>query len=486
MVGSEIEAYVKRSYELADMCPNLSRPMRRRIELFIKGLPPRVKGLVTAANLNNLTQIVRLAHKIVDQEVESNSLPPRVSATATAATTATTPPLTANRNGTTLTKQPVSANLRKGQTTTTTTAVCEKVGHEAKDCRAPQPKQQQQQNQPYQRQQRQQPHQSQGFKKGCYQCGDEGHFKRDCPQLNQNANDNNRQNNNNAGNNNGNNGGNGARGRVFTIGAGDARNDGNVVTDLVGQVFDIDLLPVTLGSFDIVIGMDWLSKHQAEILCKEKIVRIPLPDGEPLLVQGHHSGAMVGIISAMQAQKSLRKGYPSILALVTDTPSGERKIEDLLVVCEFADVFPEELPGLPPHRQVEFQIELAPGAALIARAPYRLASGELQELSNQLQELLDRGFIRPNDGGRMLDVIKLVVLRKDVHEQKFSTPMNEVNPVMVRTHEGAGRSGPRIIGLCNEIKREGKTSETVRIITTLGNSGMEMGRDNNGSGDKAT
>ncbi|KAJ0887184.1 putative retrotransposon gag domain-containing protein [Helianthus annuus] len=91
MVGSEIEAYVKRSYELADLCPNLSRPMSRRIELFIKGLPPRVKGLATAANLNNLTQIVRLAHKIVDQEVESNSLLPRVSATTTTATTATTP-----------------------------------------------------------------------------------------------------------------------------------------------------------------------------------------------------------------------------------------------------------------------------------------------------------------------------------------------------------------------------------------------------------
>ncbi|KAJ0947240.1 putative DNA/RNA polymerase superfamily [Helianthus annuus] len=142
--------------------------------------------------------------------------------------------------------------------------------------------------------------------------------------------------------------------------------------------------------------MFWLSKHQAEILCKEKIVRIPIPEGEPLLVQGHRSGAMVGIISAMQAQKCLRKGYPSILALVTDTPSEERKIEDLPVVRESADVFPEELPGLPPHRQVEFQIDLAPGVAPIAHAPYRLAPGELQELSNQLQELLDRGFIRPS------------------------------------------------------------------------------------------
>ncbi|KAJ0873806.1 putative nucleotidyltransferase, Ribonuclease H [Helianthus annuus] len=142
--------------------------------------------------------------------------------------------------------------------------------------------------------------------------------------------------------------------------------------------------------------MDWLSKHQAEILCKEKVVRIPLPDGESLLVQGHRSGTMVGIISAMHAQKYLQKGYPAMLALVTNAQSEERKIEDLPVVREFADVFPEELPGLPPHRQVEFQVDLAPGAAPIARAPYRLAPGELQELSNQLQELLDRGFIRPS------------------------------------------------------------------------------------------
>ncbi|KAJ0491703.1 putative nucleotidyltransferase, Ribonuclease H [Helianthus annuus] len=505
MVGSEVEAYVKRSYELADMCPNLSRPMSRRIELFIKGLPPRVKSLVTAAHLNDLTQIVRLTHKIVDQEVESNSLPPRISATTAAAPTATAsandnkrkwsdydkassagqtqkrPDNNTNRN----ISQSSSVNQGQGSSQSQgsyagrkprcnkcgyhhfgpcgrTCNRCGKAGHEARDCRASQPKHQQQQNQQNQRQQGQPPQQNQGFRKGCYQCGDEGHFKRDCPQLNQNANDNNRPNDNNAGNNNnnnGNNGGNGARGRVFQLGAGDARNDGNVVTgtfpvnnriasvlfdsgadwsyvslefsqrlgitptplevkqvveladgktieasnvlfgfklDLVGQVFDIDLLPVTLGSFDIVVGMDWLSKHQAEILCKEKIVRIPLPDGETLLVQGHRSGTMVGIISAMHAQKYLQKGYPAMLALVTNAQSEERKLEDLPVVREFADVFPEELPGLPPHRQVEFQIDLAPGAAPIARAPYRLAPGELQELSNQLQELLDRGFIRPS------------------------------------------------------------------------------------------
>ncbi|KAJ0771840.1 putative nucleotidyltransferase, Ribonuclease H [Helianthus annuus] len=165
---------------------------------------------------------------------------------------------------------------------------------------------------------------------------------------------------------------------------------------LAGQTFSIDLIPIVLGSFNIVIGMDWLSQHRAEILCKEKIVRIPRTNGEPLVIHGDKSGAVVGIISFLKAQKCLRKGHTAILALVTDTSKKEKKIEDIPIVRDFPEVFPEELPGLPPHRQVEFQIELAPGAAPIARAPYRLAPSELEELSTQLQELLDKGFIRPS------------------------------------------------------------------------------------------
>ncbi|KAI3732508.1 hypothetical protein L1987_63713 [Smallanthus sonchifolius] len=81
----------------------------------------------------------------------------------------------------------------------------------------------------------------------------------------------------------------------------------------------------------------------------------------------------MGIISFMKAQKCLRKGHTAVLALVAEQPSEEKKIKDIPVVREFLEVFPEDLPGLTPHRQVEFQIDLAPGAAPIARAPYRLA-----------------------------------------------------------------------------------------------------------------
>ncbi|GJU74853.1 hypothetical protein Tco_1266258 [Tanacetum coccineum] len=73
-----------------------------------------------------------------------------------------------------------------------------------------------------------------------------------------------------------------------------------------------------------------------------------------------------------------------------------QRLEDVPIVREFPEVFPEDLPGLPPTRQVKFQIDLVHGAALVARAPYRLAPAKMQELSTQLQELSDRGFIRPS------------------------------------------------------------------------------------------
>ncbi|KAJ0442646.1 putative retrotransposon gag domain-containing protein [Helianthus annuus] len=204
MEGSEIEAFTKRSHELATLCPNLSRPPPRRIELYLKGLAPAVKGYVTAANLNNLPQIICLAYKITDQEVERGSLPPRVSATTSAAT-ATTPASDNKRKWNDTDKatsasqsqkkldnsnnrsfsQLSSINQGQGSNQSQGSYVgrkpkcnkcgyhhhgpcvrafhrSNKVGYMAKDCRAPHPKQPQQQNQQQnqQQQQRQQPHQN--------------------------------------------------------------------------------------------------------------------------------------------------------------------------------------------------------------------------------------------------------------------------------------------------------------------------------------
>ncbi|GJU55206.1 putative reverse transcriptase domain-containing protein [Tanacetum coccineum] len=167
--------------------------------------------------------------------------------------------------------------------------------------------------------------------------------------------------------------------------------------------FNINLMPVEMGSFDIIIGMDWLSKYSAVIDCAKKIVRIPWRN-KTLIIHGDGSNqgnvTRLNIISCTKTQKYMEKGFPIFLAHVTakevEGKSEMKRLEDVSIVQDFPEVFPEDLPGLPPTRQVEFQIDLVPGAAPVARAPYRLAPSEMKELSEQLKELSDKGFIRPS------------------------------------------------------------------------------------------
>ncbi|GJT43999.1 putative reverse transcriptase domain-containing protein [Tanacetum coccineum] len=265
-----------------------------------------------------------------------------------------------------------------------------------------------------------------------------GHFRKDCPKLrNQNRGN---KTGNKDGNKSGNQtGGNEATAKAYTIGGGGANPDSNVVTGrfllnnryaymlfdsgadrsfvsstfsalldvapstldtsyaveladrrileinivlrgctlgLLGHPFDIDLMPIELGSFDINIGMDWVAKYHAVIVCDEKVIHIPF--GDEVLIVGcdDYDGR--------------------ITSKKTEDQSKEKRLKDVSIVLEFPEVFPEDLHGLPPARQVEFQNDLVPGAAPVARASYRLALAKLQELSTQLQELSDRGFIRPS------------------------------------------------------------------------------------------
>ncbi|GJT90120.1 putative reverse transcriptase domain-containing protein [Tanacetum coccineum] len=313
---------------------------------------------------------------------------------------------------------------------------CNRFGHLGRDCRSP-------------------PNVNTGAnQRACFECGAQGHFKKDCPKL---------KNNNNRGNQAGNAK---AQAKVYAVGNAGANPDNNVVTgtfllnnryasilfdtgadrsfvstafssrivitptaldhdynveladgrivglntiirgctlNLLNHPFNIDLMPVELGSFDVIIGMDWLAKYHAVIVCAEKIVRIPFGD-EILIVRGDGSsnkhGTRLNIISCTKAQEYLTKGCHVFLANITATKdedkSKEKRLEDVPVVQEFPEVFPEDLPGIPPTRQVEFRIDLVPGATPVARAPYRLAPSEMKELAEQLQELTDKGFIRPS------------------------------------------------------------------------------------------
>ncbi|GJV91404.1 putative reverse transcriptase domain-containing protein [Tanacetum coccineum] len=167
--------------------------------------------------------------------------------------------------------------------------------------------------------------------------------------------------------------------------------------------FNIDLMPVPLGSFDAIVGMDWLTKYHGVIICDEKIVRVPY-GGEMLIFQGNRNNqkkeSRLDIISCTKTQEYLSKGCDVFLAHITtketEDKSEEKRLEDVPIVRDFPEVFPEDLSGIPPTRQVEFQIDLVPGAAPVARAPYRLAPSEMKELAKQLQELSDKGFIRPS------------------------------------------------------------------------------------------
>ncbi|GJV06625.1 putative reverse transcriptase domain-containing protein [Tanacetum coccineum] len=162
-------------------------------------------------------------------------------------------------------------------------------------------------------------------------------------------------------------------------------------------------MPVELGSFDVIIGMDWLRRCHAVIVCDEKLVQVPYGN-ETLTFCGNKSSngreSRLTVISCSKAQEYMAKGCQVFLAQISakkeEDKSEGKQIKDVPIVRDFPDVFPEDLPGLPPARPVEFQIDLIPGAAPVARAPYRLAPSEMKELSEQLQELSDKGFIRPS------------------------------------------------------------------------------------------
>nr|GEY83524.1 putative reverse transcriptase domain-containing protein [Tanacetum cinerariifolium] len=165
--------------------------------------------------------------------------------------------------------------------------------------------------------------------------------------------------------------------------------------------FNIDLMPIELGSFNVIIGMDWLTTYHAVIVCDEKIVRVPFGN-ETLIIRcdGSNNGTQLNIISCTKTRKYLLKGYPVFLANITTKTikdkSKEKRLENVPIVRDFFVVFPKDLLGLPPTRQVEFQIDLISGATPVARAPYRLAPSEMKELSDQLQELFEKVFIRPS------------------------------------------------------------------------------------------
>ncbi|XP_022031188.1 uncharacterized protein LOC110932138 [Helianthus annuus] len=209
----------------------------------------------------------------------------------------------------------------------------------------------------------------------CYKCYQPGHKKSKCPELVGKKDDKNTHTETPR-----------AKARSFQLTAMEAKTEPDVVSDLI---------PMSMGEFQVVVGMDWLSRHHAKVICFRKEIQLTSPSGKQVTIYGEKGGSPV-MCSILKAHKLMRRGCKAFMIYANEPNKEMPKMEEVPVVREYADVFPEDLPGIPPVREVEFGIELVPGAKLVAKAPYRLAPSELQELMSQIQELLDKGFIRPS------------------------------------------------------------------------------------------
>ena len=160
--------------------------------------------------------------------------------------------------------------------------------------------------------------------------------------------------------------------------------------------FLADLIVLGIHDFDIVLGMDWLSKHRATLDCYKKEVRLVCPEEPGVIFWGIRREIAPSVINAMTASKMLRNGCQGYLAFVVDRRQEGTRLEDIPIVKEFPNVFPDDISGLPPDRAIEFVIELIPGTKSISIPPYRMVPAELKELKAQLEEFLSKGFIRPS------------------------------------------------------------------------------------------
>ncbi|GJS93346.1 putative reverse transcriptase domain-containing protein [Tanacetum coccineum] len=424
--GTDLMTYNQQFQELALMCDRMFPEELAKVERYVGGLPDMIHGSVKASKPQSMQEAIEFATEMMDKKM--------LTAAEHKKPYGGTKPLC------------TKCNYHHDGSCTQKCTNCKKIGHSARDYKGRPAANNNNNNN-----QRTQGTNPRGIT--CFECGVQGHFRSDCPNM-KNGNQGNRTGNGNA------------VARAYVVGSAGRNPNANVITgtfllnnhyasilfdtgadrsfistafssliniipttldhgydveladgriiwvntlirgctlNFLNHPFNIDLIPVEMGSFDVIIGMDWLAKYHAVIVCDEKLVHVPF--GDKILIfhgdgsnNGHES--RLNIIPCTKTQKYLLKGYPVFLAHVTtkkaEDKSKEKRLDDVPIVQDFPEVFLEDLPGISPTRQVEFQIDLIPGAAPVARAPYRLAPSEMKELLDQLKELSDKGFIRPS------------------------------------------------------------------------------------------
>ncbi|GJX66947.1 putative reverse transcriptase domain-containing protein [Tanacetum coccineum] len=352
--GNDVPAYTERFQELTLICTKFVANETEKVDKYISGLPDNIYGNVKSARPKTLDETIELANDLMDQKlrtyVERQSDNKRKVDDSFR-----------NNHGE---RKPYGGSLPKctkfhlhhNGPCTQKCHKCNKVGHFARDCRSTG-------NANVANTQKGNGAAPKG--NGCFECGAPGHFKRDCPKLK----------NRDGGNEN-------AQGWVYAVGNAEKKGNasGNPDTNVV-----TDLMPVELGSFDVIIGMDWFRKCHAVIVCDEKLIQVPYGN-ETLTFCGNESSnkreSRLTVISCLKAQEYMEKGCQVFLAYIStkkeEDKSEKKEIKDVTIIRDFPEVFPEDFPGLPPARSVEFQIDLIPGATPVARALYRLATSKIK------------------------------------------------------------------------------------------------------------
>nr|GEW15832.1 putative reverse transcriptase domain, ribonuclease H-like domain, aspartic peptidase domain protein [Tanacetum cinerariifolium] len=351
-----IAAYTEKFNELALLCLDVVPNEKKKVELYIKGLPEIIKGETTSSRPATLNESVRMAHVLMEHKNQAKN------------------------------ERITECLKRKWETRVKATTITTTATTEAKDCR------------------------SKNVALGaavqpnvvCYECGERAHKSHTCPKKADRR------------------GGN-VQGQAYVIRDAEYNQGPNVVTvklnssyevelsdgkvvstnsvlrgctlNLLDHLFDIDLMSIELGTFDVIVGMDWLVERDALIVCGKKEFHVPYKN-KTLVVKSDSSVSRLKVISCIEVRKYIERGSQFFIAQVTEKELVKKQLQVMLVICNFLEVFPDDLPGLPPPRKVE--IELIPGAAPVARVPYHLAPSDLKELSDQLKELSEKGFIRPS------------------------------------------------------------------------------------------